>query len=193
MHHSDAQLCLRKCCMTQTFKPVIRVNGADDHHVRERALSTAHIIQISAHFQLWRSRLWQLPGASRSMPSPQGDQSEPKQALLPQCSHLQRRCAGTPYRASRSYSNLGQVISDSESGTPFVPSASSPLAPPRHQRSVSTTSNGAFASSTLTSPFDTQGGPLRRLNNALNMQAHQQMGLCQQHPDQHLLTLKVKL
>jgi len=42
-------------------------------------------------------------------------------------------------------------------------------------------SNGAFASSNLTSPFDTQGGPLRRLHNALKMQAQQQMGIRQQH------------
>ena len=65
--------------------------------------------------------------------------------------------AGTPFRGSRSYSNLGQVLSDSESTTPVAPGAASPLGPPRHQQSVSTMSNGGFASSTLNSPFDTQG------------------------------------
>ena len=71
----------------------------------------------------------------------------------------QRCCAGTPFRGSRSYSNLGRVLSDSESTTPVAPGAASPLRPPIHQRSVSTISNGDFASSTLNSPFDTQGVP----------------------------------
>ena len=68
-----------------------------------------------------------------------------------------RCCAGTPFRASRSYSHLGQVLSDSESTTPVALGAASPVVPPRHQGSVSTMSNGGFASSTLNSPFDTQG------------------------------------
>ena len=69
-----------------------------------------------------------------------------------------RCCAGTPFRGSRSYSNLGRVLSDSESTTPVAPGAASPLGPPpRHERSVGTLSNGGFASSTLNSPFDTQG------------------------------------
>ena len=62
-------------------------------------------------------------------------------------------CAGTPYRGSRSYSNLGQLMSDSESTTPVAPGAASPTRAAGHNRSVSALSNG----STLNSPFGTQG------------------------------------
>ena len=64
-------------------------------------------------------------------------------------------CAGTPYRASRSYSNLGQLMSDSESTTPVAPSAASPALPTGHNRTVSAISDG----SALNSPFGTQGPP----------------------------------